>query len=361
MNKKNIILWLLAIIGIFLIFQYAGKFIFNSHPPQKEIVLSPTPEQVKAQISPARIQAQSVPTPISLVESDRTTPTPLGAPPTIPKETPTEKQQKKQSNGLFDTLLDIDSLTKQIPIAFQLFQSGTRVADDVVYDKIGFSLEEERHYGNLYHHSIIEQKPIVLDKKILKRLFDLMEPFKKYCKKEFTYRITVIDEPVDNAFALLGGYVYVYTGLLDTIGANDAALKFILGHEIGHIELDHCAKIVVIPIRTRQYTGDFGGNLVGIFDHFIKVGYSEDQEFEADRWSYDRMSDMKHPKNEKLEGPLALVKMQNSIQGNQQSTKGQNAEDTENIVKVLFDEIDNHYRTHPDSNDRYDCLKSLDY
>src|SRR5690606_10383507 len=54
-------------------------------------------------------------------------------------------------------------------------------------------------------------------------------------RKGITYRFTVIDQPrVINAFALPGGHIYVYSGLI-LAARSEAELASVLGHEVGHV------------------------------------------------------------------------------------------------------------------------------
>jgi beta-barrel assembly-enhancing protease len=48
------------------------------------------------------------------------------------------------------------------------------------------------------------------------------------------YRFQVVDDRSVNAFATMGGYVYVHTGLL-ALAENEAELASVMSHEIGHI------------------------------------------------------------------------------------------------------------------------------
>lgn len=52
------------------------------------------------------------------------------------------------------------------------------------------------------------------------------------------YRFQVVDSTQVNAFATMGGFVYVTTGLLKTVD-QEAQLAGVLGHEIGHIAARH--------------------------------------------------------------------------------------------------------------------------
>ena len=56
--------------------------------------------------------------------------------------------------------------------------------------------------------------------------------------QSFDYRFYVVQHPALNAFAVPGGYVFVFSGLLARIG-NDDELAGVLAHEIGHVHGHH--------------------------------------------------------------------------------------------------------------------------
>jgi predicted Zn-dependent protease len=64
------------------------------------------------------------------------------------------------------------------------------------------------------------------------------------------FTITLINSPVNNAFAIPGGYVYVTRQLLALMN-NEAELASVLGHEVGHVAARHSAK--------RQSRAQLGG------------------------------------------------------------------------------------------------------
>src|SRR5438093_2557951 len=57
-------------------------------------------------------------------------------------------------------------------------------------------------------------------------------------KLPWTFR--VVDDPVVNAFALPGGYIYVTRGILAHLNS-EAELAGVVGHEIGHVTARHPA------------------------------------------------------------------------------------------------------------------------
>lgn len=60
-------------------------------------------------------------------------------------------------------------------------------------------------------------------------------------RPDIPYTFQVIDSDQINAFATMGGYVYVTTGLLKAAD-NEAQLASVISHEIGHIAAKHALK-----------------------------------------------------------------------------------------------------------------------
>ncbi|HEX6864335.1 MAG TPA: M48 family metalloprotease [Thermoanaerobaculia bacterium] len=54
----------------------------------------------------------------------------------------------------------------------------------------------------------------------------------------FPFTFSLVDMPVPNAFALPGGQIFITRGMLD-LGLDDDMLAAVLGHEIGHVTLEH--------------------------------------------------------------------------------------------------------------------------
>ncbi len=54
----------------------------------------------------------------------------------------------------------------------------------------------------------------------------------------YDYQFFVINEPVPNAFAVPGGYIFIYRGLIEMM-TSEGELAGILSHELGHIQAHH--------------------------------------------------------------------------------------------------------------------------
>lgn len=60
-------------------------------------------------------------------------------------------------------------------------------------------------------------------------------------RPDIPYTFQVVNDDAINAFATMGGYVYVTTGLIEAAD-NEAQLASVLAHEVGHIEAHHAVE-----------------------------------------------------------------------------------------------------------------------
>lgn len=104
------------------------------------------------------------------------------------------------------------------------------------------------------------------------------------------YNFRVIRKDELNAFALPGGYIYIYTGLLKQLD-DEAQLAAVLAHEIGHITARHATErltaIYGYNLLVRIALGEnpnFAAKLIAdIFATGGLLAYSRENEYEADR------------------------------------------------------------------------------
>lgn len=59
--------------------------------------------------------------------------------------------------------------------------------------------------------------------------------------EEFEWQVYILDDNTLNAFATPGGYMYVYTGLINYLESADA-LAGVIGHEMAHADLRHTVR-----------------------------------------------------------------------------------------------------------------------
>ena len=109
-------------------------------------------------------------------------------------------------------------------------------------------------------------------------------------RKQLVYHFKVLNDDKENAFALPGGYVYVYKGLLEKMKTDDQ-IAAIMAHEMGHICAKHSLKrlqdslgyqllrIMVSQGANDNYTRYRANEAI----NQLMLSYSRQDEFEADR------------------------------------------------------------------------------
>jgi len=113
-------------------------------------------------------------------------------------------------------------------------------------------------------------------------------------KNVSNYKIRIINrDDVINAFAIPGGIIYVYTGLLKFID-NEATLAGIIAHEVAHIERRHASKrmtmqygisflLELILGENPSQWEEIGANLL---TGLALLKNSREDEYEADEYSF---------------------------------------------------------------------------
>ncbi|WP_375196897.1 M48 family metalloprotease [Sphingobium sp.] len=111
------------------------------------------------------------------------------------------------------------------------------------------------------------------------------------------FTVTLLNSPVNNAFAIPGGYVYVTRQLMALMN-DEAELAGVLGHEIGHVAAQHGQRRAqaaqrnalggtLLQVLTGALLGDsaLGGLLqkgIGTGSQLLTLKFSRTQEYEAD-------------------------------------------------------------------------------
>lgn len=110
-----------------------------------------------------------------------------------------------------------------------------------------------------------------------------------------SYRFTMLNSAVENAFATPGGYVYI-TRQLMALMDNESELAFALGHEVGHVAANHAqaresyarrsSVLGVLGAILGSVVGGGFGNAVAEMAQtraqLATLSFSRDQEYQAD-------------------------------------------------------------------------------
>lgn len=105
----------------------------------------------------------------------------------------------------------------------------------------------------------------------------------------YDFKFTLIDDSVINAFAVPGGYVYIYTGIIKNM-KDESELACVLGHEIAHVTRHHyrdaMAKDAGLSILLQILVGKDGGKLAQFVGQSLgslaQLQVSQSNESEAD-------------------------------------------------------------------------------
>ena len=101
------------------------------------------------------------------------------------------------------------------------------------------TLSEEKELGKKILEQIRERMPLIEDMEILGYVQSVGNRIARQVgTTQYQYRFFVMDESVPNAFAVPGGYIFVYRGLIELL-TTEGELAGILAHELAHIQGQH--------------------------------------------------------------------------------------------------------------------------
>lgn len=101
------------------------------------------------------------------------------------------------------------------------------------------STQAEIQLGRQQDESIVDGSVIETDPLLNAYVQSIADKlWKQVARKDVPYNVKIIKDDQVNAFSTVGGYVYVYDGLIDFVQSDDE-LAGVLAHETGHIERRH--------------------------------------------------------------------------------------------------------------------------
>jgi len=129
---------------------------------------------------------------------------------------------------------------------------------------------------------VTEGPAVAAVQEITKRLTDQIE------ENPYRFKVTVVQSDIVNAFALPGGYVVVFTGLLKKAESPEEVAG-VLGHELNHVLLRHGLERIVKTLGLVAVVAIFAGDQSGLIGLAKRLGielvtlkFGREQETEAD-------------------------------------------------------------------------------
>jgi predicted Zn-dependent protease len=126
---------------------------------------------------------------------------------------------------------------------------------------ISFTPEEEASWGMVFHQKLLDSLPIVKDHWFMNDLSTIVNKLSQYTQESNReYKAYIFESDQPNAFTILGGHIYVTTGLINFVSSKDE-MAFILGHEISHNERSHSLRKI-----KKLYLASSVGDLTNLED-----------------------------------------------------------------------------------------------
>lgn len=163
-----------------------------------------------------------------------------------------------------------------------------------------FNENAEIRWGNGLAKEFLRKEKLLHDKKKLGDLKNMGEKLAKASyRNELEYHFYIIDEDKINAFALPGGHIFVYKGLMDNVSEDE--LAFVISHEIGHINARHALKrlgpalglnlisalsMIFLNEEKHKKAREAAWQVINL----IFLGYSREDEYQADSLGVEIMA-----------------------------------------------------------------------
>jgi predicted Zn-dependent protease len=118
----------------------------------------------------------------------------------------------------------------------------------------------------------------------------------------YNYQLEIIQNDTTlNAFAVPGGYVYIYTGLLKYLDS-EAALAGVIGHEIAHVERRHATQritsayglSIVVSLALGNNPSQIAEIVANLFSGLTLLANSRANEDESDNYSIKYLKSTKY-------------------------------------------------------------------
>ncbi len=175
-----------------------------------------------------------------------------------------------------------------------------------------YSMSEEKELGRRVLEAIRKHMQLVDDGEVLTYVQSVgNRVVRQFGVTPYEYKFFVINESIPNAFAVPGGYIFIYRGLIEMMD-NEGELASILCHECGHIQARHMqrqaeqGRILTIASLVGLLAGVLLGVKGGGATPALAMGasagaqsaalqYSREYETEADQIGFHYLCDAGYP------------------------------------------------------------------
>lgn len=141
--------------------------------------------------------------------------------------------------------------------------------------------EQEKRLAETYQEDVASQT------ELLSYLQQLADKIAVAMELDESMKITIhyVGEPVDNAFATIGGNIFLYKGLLEKL-PNENALAMLIAHEIAHVvhrdPIVSVGQNAAISMGMMLLLGNADGGILGGTGLLTQMNFSREMESNAD-------------------------------------------------------------------------------
>ncbi len=214
---------------------------------------------------------------------------------------------------------------------------------------ITMSESKEKALGEKSYKEILQKSKLSSNKTQVQRVREIGRKIAATTNRnDYNWEFNLVENKAKNAFALPGGKVVVYTGILD-VAQNDSQLATVISHEIAHALARHGAERVsmnnvsnilagfgsiILSATAPEYSNTFNKAVSIGSKYVVMLPYGRLQENEADEIGIHLMQVAGYDVNEALRF-------------------------WENMRKVSKQNKNSFFSTHPSSNERIRNIKSI--
>lgn len=161
--------------------------------------------------------------------------------------------------------------------------------------------DEEENFGTQIHNELVNSGQIRLyrNKRVKNYVTQIGDRLAAQSSRpDLDWVFSVVDDDSINAFATMGGRVYINTGLMTT-AENEAELASVIGHEIAHITEKHAIEQMKTQARNQGILTAAGLEQSQIVQLGVAIALdfpnSREDELEADDKGFEMLTEAGYP------------------------------------------------------------------
>lgn len=203
------------------------------------------------------------------------------------------KKTSLQASGfilLFLTIVGSSPLKAQCDSSYvsQFLQAGQWLGN-YLFGSVEISEEREGEIGDEIFGYLQTNFDLVENDTRLDKLEKILNRLKPYVQRtDIPYKIHLIeDAEMINAFSIAGGHIFVTTAIMEWVESDDE-LAFVIGHEIGHIDLGHCVRNVKKSMAIQSWAdymevGEYAGMIEEV-QTILGTPFGQPDEYSSDQY-----------------------------------------------------------------------------